>query len=241
MDRAVQRLRDTNGLDDDEAFQRAVAEMGFTPEEIRDEMRKQIRQQRLVFEEVQRGIFVSEGEIAQFYEANPDEFTAPEQIRFDQAVFLLHAGSEAEVERQARAALAELRAGAQLADLPATYSAVSVFPADEGFIPVPDLSETIAAAVPSLSVDVYSEPVRSQFGFHLLRLLERREHAVLPLEEASEQIRNRLTTEKSQERMADYLGRLREDTYLEILDDGYGDIEEVWKAAQEEGVTTTGR
>lgn len=232
VDRQIQSVRETNSLTSDEDFEAALAEVGMTVEDMREQVRRTIRRQTLVFEEVNRNVFVSEREIRAYYQEHTDEFGAPEQVRLQQLVFLTQGGDPEALQQQAEAALQELREGAAFDTVASKYTNALPF-ADESFIAVSDLNETLAAAVPELAENSYSDVLRSDFGFQLVRVLERQEQAVSPLEDVRDVIRSRLTTEKSQKRMTEYLAGLRERTTLEIFDPRFAGIEETWKAAED--------
>lgn len=226
VDRALQNLREANSLTTDAEFAAALETMGITLDQLREQMRKRIRQQQLAFQEVQRGVFVSESEIDRYYRENPGEFEAPERVQLEQLIFV--GGND--LEAQARAALQELRGGAPLAEVAASYPQASSFPADGSFVSVVDLQESLAAAIPDLPVGSFSDPIRSQFGWHLVRVVERQARAVQAIDDVRDAIRQRLTLEKSNARMIEYLGQLRDQTYIEILAPEFADIEEFWRS-----------
>lgn len=237
VDRTVQRIRDENDIETEEEFQAMLDSMGMTLETLRQELRKQIRQNQLAFEEVQRGIFVGEAEIDRYYRQNLDEFSAAEGVRLEQLVFV---GGD-EMREPAETALQELRAGAALQEVAASHSEASAFPADETFVETQDLNESLAAALPELSEGQFSGPIQSRFGWHLVRVVERREGTTLPLEEVKDAIRQRLTAEKSNERMQQYLAELREETHLEVLAPQFANLEEAWKKDPDGTEETTAR
>jgi parvulin-like peptidyl-prolyl isomerase len=237
VDAQIERMRQANGLETDEQLATALAGMGMTLEEVRERLRKTQRQQRLVFEEVQRGIFVSEADINRYYQDNTGEFAAPEQVRLEQLVFLTQGGNEAAVQQQAAAAAAELRAGGTLDDVAAKYPGSVPFAEDQGYVALSDLNEALAAAVPDMPEGVFTDPVQSQFGFHVVRVAERQSERTEAFDDVRDQIRNRLTTERSQERFEQYVTGLRGRTRLEILDGQFLDIEEAWKSEGDEATT----
>lgn len=237
VDAQIQSLRQANGLETDEQLAEALAAMGMTMNEMRDRMRKTYRQQRLVFEEVNRGLFASESEIRRYYEDHTGDFTAPEQVRLEQLVFLTQGGNTETIRQQAESALADLRSGMSVQEVAARYPGSVPFAEDTGFVPVADLSESLAVAVPAMTVGEFADVVRSQFGFHLVRVLERNSQAVASFEQVRDAIRERLIAEKSQKRLQQYLGQLRQRTNLEILDPLYADIEDAWKAEPETPTT----
>lgn len=237
VDRAIQNLRAESGLESQEEFEAALASNGLTMDELRATLRTQIRQQQLAYQEVQRGIVTTDSEIARYYEENQQEFVAPEQLRLEQVVFVGGSG----LREQALEALGQLRSGADLQQVASAYDTASAFPADDTFVRLDDLNESLATAVPELPEGQFSEPIQSQFGWHLVRVVERQPRTVQALDEVRETIRNRLRIEKSNRRMNAYMGQLREQTFIEILADEFRDIESYWREAEGDAAPTGAR
>lgn len=235
VDSQIRRLRDSNGISSDEEFEAALAEVGMNFDDLREQMRKTLRQQQLVQQEVNRSIFVSETEIAQYYRDHPEEFEAAAQVRLRQLIFITAGNDAAALREQADLALAELQAGGDYAEVGAKYTNGTAMAGEDTFIAMDELNESLASAVPELAVGRY-QLVESQFGYHIVSVLERQDQATAPLEEASTAIRQRLTAEKSQQAIDEYLVGLRERTDLQILDGTFVNIEEAWKAPPEESV-----
>ena len=233
VDSQIRRIRESQNLTDDAEFEAALAQLGLTVDELREQVRKTLRQQLLVQQEVNRGVFVSEQEIARYYSEHADEFQAPERVRLRQLIFLVQGREPAEIRRQAEAALAELRAGAPYESVADKYTNAIAAGGEETFVAVDELNAALAQVVPGLPVDVYSDVVQSQFGFHIVKVLERQDRQVAPLEQVHDSIRNRLTAEKSQKAMEEYLAGLRRRTKVDILAPEFADIEEAWRRAGE--------
>ncbi len=230
VDRQIQNLRDTNGFTTQAQLDEALAQMGLTMDELREQLRDNLRQQRLAFDEVQRQIFVSETEINAFYSDNNDEFTAPEQVRLEQVVFI---GEPASLRDQAFAAAAELRAGENASAVGDKY-VNGQHVADTGsFIAVSDLTEGLAVAVPAMPVGSFSDPVETTFGYSIVKVVERSEESIAELGDVREGIRQRLTSDKSQERMDEYVRNLRKTANIEIVDSRFGGILALWEASGE--------
>jgi parvulin-like peptidyl-prolyl isomerase len=230
VDRYVQQVRDNNGFASDAELEAELATFGMTMEGLRDQARKTLQQQRLVFEEVQRSVFVSEGEIVTYYAEHEEDFRTAEQVRLEQLVFI---GSPAQLAEQAAAAATELRAGADLETVGGKFVDATAM-ADTGtFIAVSDLTQGLAEAVPNLETGVFSEPIQTNFGLSIVRVLERTEQMTAALDDVRDDIRNRLTGQRSQERMNKYLGDLRKGTRLEVLDPRLAGLDEAWKTAED--------
>ncbi len=229
VDRYVQQVRDNNGFASDEDLAAELAKIGMTMEGLREQAREQLAQNRLVFEEVQRGVFVTETQIVEYYNEHQDDFRNPEQVRLEQLVFI---GSAPQLADQAAAAAQELQGGADLETVGGKY--VDATPvADNGtFIAVSDLTEALGATVPNMPTGSFSDPIATKFGLSIVKVLERTDQQTATLDEVRENIRNRLTSQRSQELLDAYLSDLRGETRLEILDPRLTGLDEAWKTQE---------
>jgi peptidyl-prolyl cis-trans isomerase C len=226
VDRYVAQVRDGNGFASDAELEAELAKLGMNMDDLRAQGRKALQQQRLVFEEVNRSIFVSESEITEYYEENPDEFRNPEEVRLEQLVFI---GDPTQLADQAAAAARELQGGADLETVGGNF--VDATPmADTGtFIAVENLTEGLMEAVPGLPTGSFSDPITTNFGLSIVKVIERTQQTAAALDDVREDIRRRLASQRSQERMAEYLNELRTDTRLDILDSRLDGLHDAWK------------
>lgn len=219
VDRWIQGIKDQNGFASDADLQAELQRIGMTMEDLREQGRKTIQQQRLALQEVQRSVFVTESEMREFYEENREQFGAPPQVRLEQLLFIGQG-----LQERAAAAAAELRAGADLATVAANYPEATAMEDKGTYIEVGDLAEGLAQAVPDLEVGVYSDPITMNFGLSVVKVVERTEEEVVAFEQVRDQIRNRLTSERSQERMEKYMAELRCETRIVPVDPRLGDL-----------------
>jgi len=87
-----------------------------------------------------------------------------------------------------------------------------------GWIMPGELTGSFEQAMDKLKPGEVSEPVFSPFGFHLIQVLDRRQEN-MGEEVTRGRARARLVAEKSDERYESWLRRLRDESYVEILDD----------------------
>ena len=66
---------------DDATFQAQMAEMGYTEDALKNEIRRSKAIQQLVVEEILAGVSVSEEEMRTYYENNPEKFKSPERVK----------------------------------------------------------------------------------------------------------------------------------------------------------------
>ncbi|MEO0091648.1 MAG: peptidylprolyl isomerase [candidate division WOR-3 bacterium] len=76
------------------------------------------------------------------------------------------------------------------------------------------LQEPYRSAVVKLKIGDVSEPVLSEYGYHLIKVLNKEEEQIMSLEEMQDQIRNYLFDERLRQKLEEYLNRIAERTYI---------------------------
>ena len=182
VDRAVQRVAESNNLSVT-AFRDRLEKDGTTFAAFRDELRQQIMIERARGHEVDDKVQVGEGEVDAFIAeqngVSPD--AAPE---VDIAQILLRVPEQATQDQidQARAKADEVykeatAAGADFGRLAATYSngPEALNGGDLGFRSQDRLPQLFVDAVGALAVGQVAAPVKSANGFHILKLVAKRQ------------------------------------------------------------------
>ncbi len=150
-------------------------------------------------------IDLSEAEIELYYTENQYRFENPERYQARHILFSTMEKSEEETEaarKKAEEVLQQLRGGADFAALAAEHSedpANAESGGDLGWVApgamVPEFEQAMFALdAGELSV----EPVKTEFGYHLIRVDAKEPGSVKPLEEVRERIREDLMIERSQ-------------------------------------------
>ena len=147
------------------------------------------------------GIHIDDAEIVAAYEANPSRYGVPEERRARHILLELAPDADeatvAQVMAHADALRTRLLDGADFAELAATESqdpGSSGRGGDLGFFSNGVMVPAFEEAAFALDKGVVSEPVRSEFGVHLIEVTEIRPADVRPLDE----VRDELATELRQ-------------------------------------------
>lgn len=148
---------------------------------------------------------ISDTEIELYYSQNQYRFEQPERIKVRHILFMTVDKSEEETEAarlEAADVLAQLRDGADFAELAKEHSADpgnADNGGDLGWVSRGMMDPAFEEASFALQVgELAPEPVKSEFGFHLIRLDERQSGSVKPLSEVSAVIRDDLVAERVQ-------------------------------------------
>ena len=148
---------------------------------------------------------ISDTEIELYYSQNEYRFEQPERVKVRHILFMTVDKSEEETEtarRDADAVLAQLRDGADFAELAKEHSedpGNAANGGDLGWVSRGMMDPAFEEASFALQVgELAPEPVKSEFGFHLIRLDERESGSVKPLSEVRNVIREDLIAERTQ-------------------------------------------
>lgn len=172
----------------------------------RDQLRATIEEadlvQVLVETRIEPGLEVTDAEIAAFYADNPEAFTNPEQVHARHILFTAEQDAPDEevaaARTKAEAARERALAGEDFATLATELSEGPSGPrgGDLGFFDRSRMVEPFASAAFDLAPGEISPVVRTRFGFHVIKVEEKRPASVTPLDEVRGQLQQFLLNQK---------------------------------------------
>jgi foldase protein PrsA len=186
--------------------------------------RKTLLRNKLIRETFREETKVTDEAVAEFYERRLERrFKLPEQVRASHIFFgagSLGAEQKAELRKKAETVLAEVRQpGADFAAAAAKYSdsATKEKGGDMGHFgrEHPGLDKKIADAAFKLNVGEISDLVEVQDGWHILKVSERKEPTVVPLNQAKDGIRLLLEDQQIQRARRQYCTELRKSASIQ--------------------------
>ena len=183
--------------------------------EVVSEAKKKIVMAKLIKNEVEDKIAVTEDEMKKFYAEHKDEFKTPEMWR---ASHILVAD-----EKEAKAMLDELAKGAKFEDLAKAHSidATADRGGDVGYFRAGQLVPDFEKACLKLDVGQTSDVVRTQFGYHIIRLTGRKEPGIKSYDEAKSAIEAELKKEKRSELFNALVMKLKNKYGVEVNENAF--------------------
>jgi len=168
-------------MPDDAAFKKALAERNMTEERLRADIRKDLAINKMMEAEFALPPTVSDADVKDFYDKNPDEFTG---VRASH-ILIKPDGFDEASKKKARTAiddvLKQAKAGTDFGELAKKHSSDGSAQqgGDLGFFTkgrmVPEFSDAAFKLQPGQISDV----VETQFGYHVIKVTER---AAIPFE-----------------------------------------------------------
>ncbi|MFW5986010.1 MAG: peptidylprolyl isomerase [Halanaerobiales bacterium] len=207
----IQQQQDIN----EEEMQEMLNQQGIESMDEFKEMLFENNREALILnklqEEVVGDITVSEEEVKLYYEDNQDEYEHDEQV---QASHIL-----VETEEEAGEVLDKLNNGESFGDLVENYS-TDTGTVDEGgdlgFLSKGQMVPEFEEVAFSLEIGEVSEPVESQYGYHIIKVTDKKEAGVTPLEDVKDEIEERILNDRRNEDWSDFRDSLREEAEIEI-------------------------
>lgn len=151
-------------------------------------------------DELQQQLEISEQELRDEYAALGNRYQQDEQRRASH-ILIPFGDDEAAAQQQATALAERVRAGEPFADLARQYSADSGTAergGDLGLLPHSQMTGALGDSIFSLRKGEIAGPVRSEFGFHIVRLDEIQEGGPLPFEQVRAELEQDLRLRKSE-------------------------------------------
>ena len=211
------------GFADDKAFAKALSESGITEAELRKQVGKNLTIQKFIDTKFKGKVQVTEQEAKDFYNSNQDKFAQPEMAH---ARHILITAKEAEPKAdkdRKRAKLVEikkqLKGGADFAELAKQYSDCPSKErgGDLGFFPRGQMVKPFDQAAFKMMPGDISDIVETEFGYHLIKLEEKKPAKTVSFDEAKAKITAYLTQEKITANIEAFVAEAKGKATIKIL------------------------
>jgi peptidyl-prolyl cis-trans isomerase C len=173
-------------------------------------MTEQILVQTLIQREILDKVAVNDEEVSEYYEQNKDSFTEKEQVHLYNILL--------ESEEEAQDILEQLKAGGDFSEIAKEKSTGPSADkgGDLGYLTKGTMIPEIEEVVFTLEVEELSKVVKTDFGFHIFKITEKKPETVKTLEEAKEDILQTLLPTKQKEAFNNLLEELKGKVEIEI-------------------------
>jgi len=191
-------------------FEAMLTERNLSLADWRHDLQTSLLMEKIIRQAVYADIEVDAAEIEEYYKKHKDDFDRPAQVRARQIVVAS--------EDEGKQVLELLRKGAAFADVARKYSLSpdAEQGGDLGFFARGEMPEEFDKTVFTLPVGRISDLIKSEYGFHVFMVEEKRKAHRLTLDEASDEIRRMLLSEKEKNAYQLWLRDLRARATIEI-------------------------
>ena len=171
---------------------------------------EQILVQSLIEREILNKVKINDEEVLEYYEQNKDSFTEKEQVHLYNILL--------ETEEEAQDVLERLKSGKDFSEIAIEKSTgpSAVQGGDLGYLSKGTIIPEIEDVVFALELEKLSEIIKTDFGFHILKITDKKPETVKTLEEVKEDIIEILLPIKQREAFENLLEELKGKTEIEI-------------------------
>lgn len=214
-----------------EDLEKAAQAQGVSFEEFKHNLKESILTQKVIQTEVGGHISVTQQEIQEYYDQHKSEMQRPEQVRLSEILISTQAAQAkpgqpqpsddqlvAQGKVKADAIYARLVKGAKFSEVASANSAgpTAGQGGDLEYFKRGTLSKQLEDQVFSLKTGQFTEPIRTNQGWVILKVTEHTSEGIPPLKAVEPQIQERLYMGKMQPALREYLTKLRENAYIDI-------------------------
>jgi len=220
-------VRKQNQLASMEDLEKAVEGSGLAWEDYKTTIRNGLLTQEVVRREVGSHINIPGDEVKKYYDAHPQEFTRPEQVVLSE-IFLSTEGKSPEeiesVQKKAEDFRNRVMKGDDFNEIAKRYSEGSTAKdgGDLGTFKQSELAPQLEEVVFKMDKGQITDVIQTKTGFEVLKVENHYKAGLQPIDKVDNEIMNRLYMQKMQPQMRDYLGQLREESYV-MVKPGYTD------------------
>ncbi len=218
---AVEDIKKLNNLNQQE-FERALAAEGLTLENLKKELEKKILRVKFINFAVKVEPKAGEEELREFFQKNMDRYRVNESYRPAHILFLIPNKATPEqirgIRKKSEKVLERIKSGEDFAQMAMHYSEDSASKergGDLGYFKKGELLPALEREARRLKVGEVSGLVRTELGFHILKLLDR-QGGEPPFEEVKEKVRADYFEMEMEKAFQQFLSELKEKSIIEI-------------------------
>ena len=208
----------------EEEFKKQLDARHLTVEQIRTDARADMAIGKMVDDEIGKKVAPTTEAVKAFYDENPQSFKAPETVKASHILVSVPANADAAAKAKARekaeGLLKDVKAGKDFAELAKANSddpGSAQNGGDLGYFQQGQMVGPFNDAAFSLKPGTTSELVETQFGFHIIKVVDKKDAHTVTLDEARPKIQEYLEQQNRQKETEAFVNALRTKGKVEIF------------------------
>jgi len=207
------------GFPSEKDFYNMLETQGITVASLKDRYRDQIMMKKLVDFEIRSRATVLPSEITEYYEKHRRKFRHGEEYKVRH--ILIKAGGDMDfalAKIEMSRLHNKLKNGKDFAGLAKEYSQGpnKEQGGDMGYIKQGEMLKELEDAIFSLGVGDFSEPIKSEVGYHIFKVEDVKNLGYFSLEDVQKDIKVMLFQKKFREKLDEWIAELSKEAYISI-------------------------
>lgn len=202
-------------LIDDAELKQKLKDDNISYEDFKVGLRGNLLRSRLLTRVISPEVNVTEQDLRQYYDKHTDEFIN-EEYRLRQ-IFV--SGQRQDGQKRIAEAYKLLQEGKPFEAVVQDFSddkKGAETGGDIGFVKKVDLIPQLREVAGLLALGAYSSIITTPYGFHILKLVEKKKGETMTFEMARDIIHGKIVQEESEKRYKDYMVKLRKGSFIEV-------------------------
>lgn len=213
FNKQIEAIEENNNITEEQLVE-ALKKQGIESLEAYKKIFFEQNEGAILIGELQKKIFdsitVEDKAVEDYYNKNIDSYKYGAQVKASHILV--------DTEEKAREVLDKLNNGADFAEVAKEYSTgpSGKNGGDLGYFEKGDMVPEFAEAAFSLKVGEISKPVKTKFGYHIIKVFDKKEAGVKSFAEVKDSIKSKLLNQKRQQAWSDLIKELREKADIKI-------------------------
>ncbi len=207
----------------EDEFKKALEKMNLTEESLKSQFSQELSIKKMVDQQVGAQVTITPEETRKFYDSNPDVFKVPEMVRASHILVKVDAKATDAEKAAAKEKMNGIQQRIQKGeDFAAVAKEVSDCPSaanggDLDFFQKGQMVAPFEQAAFALKVGAVSDVVETQFGYHLIKVTDKKEAGVMQYDEMKDRIEQHLKQEKVNQQLGQYIDQLKAQSKIEVF------------------------
>jgi peptidyl-prolyl cis-trans isomerase C len=204
-------------------FKKALEARGMSLDRLKSDARVDMSITKMMDAEVASQAAPTDAQVREFYDKNPDKFRQDEQVRASHILFRVDEkatdADKKKIRAQAESVLKQAKGGADFAELAKKYSADGSAQqgGDLNFFTKDAMVPAFADAAFSMKPGQISDVVTTQFGYHIIKVADRKPASTVEYDTVKDRIREFLAQQQKQQRAEAFIEALKKKAKIEVL------------------------
>jgi peptidyl-prolyl cis-trans isomerase C len=207
----------------EEEFKTALTKMNVTEDTIKSQFTSELALRKLIEKDVADKITLGPDEAKDFYDKNPEIFKTPEMIRASHILVKVDQGTSPEDKAKALEKIKAIQKRIQGGeDFAVVAKEVSDCPSKENggdldFFQRGQMVGPFEDTAFTLKPGQVSDIVETEYGYHLIKLTDKKDAGVMAFEEMKPRIEQHVKSEKVAQQLALYVDQLKTTAKINVL------------------------
>ncbi len=206
-------------------FNQMIKSQNMTMDDVKADIRKAMHINRLVKSEIEGKISIDEKTVSEYYKNNSSQFLEDESVKASHILVKVDKGAGKDVKEAAKKKIEDLlkkaKKGEDFAKLAKENSddpGSGHNGGDLGFFSKGMMVPPFEKAAFGLKKNEISDVVETDFGYHIIKLTDRKPARTIPLTEVQDKLKSFLKSMEINKKLTEYIANLRKTADVKIVE-----------------------